>query len=146
MTLAEDRRLDPHEIRLRGGWKCEPTDGLGREPTRLTLPAPQRSLPAGELRLTRRFHRPPGIETHPVRLRLRRVSGIQSVLLNGLPIGPISPERSEFELTLGKLAPRNELVMLANPAAADDEWGVISLVFGGPEPGGEEAEPTARPG
>jgi hypothetical protein len=86
------------------------------------------------LRLTRWFNRPPRLADDPVALRLRQVPGIESVLFNGLPVGPISPERSEFDLVLGPVAPRNELVILAQPPGLEADWGVISLVFGGSSP------------
>jgi hypothetical protein len=135
--------LDIHEIRLRGGWECSPSEGVGPAPSRLTLPSRADSLPAGRLQLTRRFNRPPRIANHPVALRLRQVPGIESVLLNGLPVGPISPERSEFDLALGPLAPRNELVILAKPPGMGADWGVISLVFGGSWPVAGEPPPAA---
>jgi hypothetical protein len=63
-------------------------------------------------------------------LRLSRCSGIRSVTLNGHPAGPTSPERSEFDLSLGHLAPRNELVIEAEPPREEAEWGDVSLIFG----------------
>jgi hypothetical protein len=134
--------LDIHEIRLRGGWECAPANDLGSVATRLTLPVRADALPAGRLRLIRRFNRPPRIADEPVGLRLRQVPGIESVLFNGLPVGPISPDRAEFDLALGPLAPRNELLILAQPPGLADSWGVISLVFAGPPPGAAD-EPTA---
>jgi hypothetical protein len=135
--------LDIHEIRLRGGWECAPAVEVGPAPSRLTLPIRADSLPAGRLRLTRRFNCPPRIAHDPVALRLQQVPGIEAVLLNGLPVGPISPGRSEFDLELGPLAPRNELVILAKPSGIGADWGVISLVFGGPWPGAGESPTTA---
>lgn len=96
---------------------------------RLTLPARPDSLPAGQFRLVRRFNRPPLVECGPVVLRVSQAPGIHSVLLNGRPIGPISPERPDFDLELGSLAPRNELVIEADPPGRGPEWGVVSLIF-----------------
>jgi hypothetical protein len=94
----------------------------------------------------RRFNRPPGIEDEPVHLRLRQVPGIRSVEFNGRPLGPISPKRTEFDLPLGPLEPRNELVIAAEPPGTEVDWGVISLVFGGAPPGaGEPPTVAARP-
>jgi hypothetical protein len=58
------------------------------------------------------------------------MSGVRLVLLNGRLVGPILAEQSEHELALGDLAPRNELVIEAEPPDGDAEWGIVSLVFG----------------
>jgi hypothetical protein len=138
--------MDIHEIRLHGGWECARADGPSSVGTRLTLPIRADSLPAGRLRLTRRFNRPPRIASGPVGLRLREVPGIEAVLINGLPVGPISPERAEFDLALGPLAPRNDLVILAQPPDSAAIWGVISLIFGGlPSDDGDAATAAPRP-
>jgi hypothetical protein len=121
--------VDAHEIRLRGGWECAAPDESTSGTTRLTLPAPIDSLPAGRVRLTRRFNRPPRVESGPVVLRLLQAPGIRSVLLNGRPMGPISPACPDLELELGTLAPRNELVIEAEPRGPIPPWGAISLVF-----------------
>jgi hypothetical protein len=123
--------LDVHEVRLRGGWECAPVDATDRTPSRLTLPIRADSLPAGRLRLIRRFNRPPRMPDDPVELRLRQVPGIESIRLNGLALGPISPECSEFDLAPGPLMPRNELAITAKPPRVEVDWGVISLIFGG---------------
>jgi hypothetical protein len=127
--------LDVHEIRLRGGWECVSAAGIGASPMRLTLPIRGDALPSGRLRLNRRFNRPPRVADVPVELRMRNVPGIESVLLNGLALGPISPEHPELDLALGNLEPRNELVILANPPGDAVDWGFISLVFGEPMTG-----------
>jgi hypothetical protein len=135
-----------HEVRLRGGWLCEADESIGRTSIRLTLPAPPHDLPAGRLRLIRRFQRPPRIEDEPAGLRLRRVSGIRSITLNGRPLGPISPDRFEYDWPLGVLEPSNELVIVADPVAAGDTWGLVSLIFGGSAPEPADAPPAAPAG
>jgi hypothetical protein len=64
-----------------------------------------------------------------VSLRLSRCPGIHSAALNGRPIGPTWPDESEFDLTLPRLAPRNELVIEAEPPRTEAEWGEVSLTF-----------------
>lgn len=127
--------MEPHEIRLRGGWECTPADDRASEPARLALPARGSLLPAGRLRLARRFSRPPRVAEARVTLRFSRCPGIHSATINGRPIGPTSPGLSEFDLDLGILEPRNRLAIEAEPPRNDDEWGAISLVF---EPGPED--------
>ena len=124
-----------HEVRLRGGWVC----GAAR----LTLPAGPDVLPRGRLRLTRRFQRPPRIEEEPAALRLRGVPGIRSITLNGRPLGPISPDRDEYDWPLGVLQPTNELVIEADPAAGEAAWGRVTLVFGDPGPSETDAAPPS---
>ncbi len=121
--------MDAHEIRLRGGWESAAPDDSPSGKARLTLPARLESLPAGRVRLVRRFNRPPRIECGAVVLRVSQAPGIRSVLLNGRRMGPISPERPDFDLELGSLAPRNELVIEADPPGGGPAWGVVSLIF-----------------
>jgi hypothetical protein len=124
---------------------CDADEAIGRVSIRLTLPAPLHDLPAGRLRLIRRFQRPPRITDEPAGLRLRHVPGIRSITFNGRPLGPISPHRSEYAWPLGILEPSNELVIVVEPAAAGDTWGLVSLFFGGSATGGDDG-PTAAPG
>jgi hypothetical protein len=121
--------LATHEIRLRGGWECRPAGAPGRGPMRLTVPAPADSLPAGRLRLTRWFNRPPRAAGEPATLRLSACPGIHAVTHNGRPIGPISPDRADSDLPLGPLEPRNELAIEADPPLIADQWGLASLIF-----------------
>jgi hypothetical protein len=121
--------VETHVIRLRGGWECASVESLGTGSIPLTLPARAESLPPGRLRLTRRFNRPPRVASAPVVLRLSRSRGIHSLAFNGRPIGPTSPDRSEFDLDLGDLAQRNELAIEAEPPREDTEWGLVSLIF-----------------
>lgn len=141
--------MDTHVIRLRGGWECEALESPGNGPVRLSLPVRVGALPTGRLRLIRRFNRPPRDVDSTVVLRLSRCIGIHSIVYNGQPVGPISPDHSEFELRLGHLAPRNELMIEAEPPRGDAEWGVISLTFasgsaGMPGPVGSEEAPGFR--
>ncbi len=135
--------MDIHEIRLRGGWEYAGADGVAQAPTRITLPFPAFSVPAGRWQLIRRFNRPPRITSEAVEVRMRQVPGIESVMLNGLALGPISPECSEFDLAAGPLMPRNELVITATPPRIELDWGVVSLVFRESRPGASEALPVA---
>jgi hypothetical protein len=82
-----------------------------------------------------------------VYLRLSRCPGIQSITINGRPISPTSPDRSEFGLSLPRLSPRNELVIEAEPPRSDVEWGAISLDFvsGIEGPPGMTAAPGSPP-
>jgi hypothetical protein len=121
--------MESHTIRLRGGWECAPVEAPDSGSTRLSLPARRESLPPGRLRLTRRFQRPPLAGDMTVLLRLSRCPGIRSITINGRPIGPTSPDRSEFGLSLPRLSPRNELVIEAEPPRSDAEWGAVSLDF-----------------
>lgn len=121
--------METHEIRLRGSWECQPAGAPGERSTRLSLPSRADSFPAGRLRLTRWFNRPPRAPDEPAILRLAVCPGIHSVTLNGRPIGLTSPDRAESELSLGPLEPRNELAIEAEPPRVADEWGRISLVF-----------------
>lgn len=121
--------MESHEIRLRGGWELQPAGAGGEASSRLALPVRAGSLPAGRLRLTRRFNRPPRVVGEPAILRLSECPGIHSVALNGRPIGPVSPDQSESELRLESLQPRNEVVIEAEPPRNVAEWGHISLIF-----------------
>jgi hypothetical protein len=94
------------------------------------LPAVAGALPPGRVRLIRRFQRPPRAADTPALLRVARGSGIVSLAMNGRPIGPASPDRPEFEVGLPPLAPRNELVVEAEPPRDSTDWGVFCLVFG----------------
>jgi hypothetical protein len=127
--MQEHPSSDVHEIRLRAGWECVADDDSTSRPTRLTLPAPMGSRPAGRLRLTRWFNRPPRVEVGPVVLRLSQSPGIRSIVFNGQPAGPIPPDRPDLEVEVGLLAARNELTIEAEPPADAAEWGRISLVF-----------------
>ena len=122
-------KVDIHIIRLRAGWECAAPRSAEARSIRLILPARAASFPTGRLRLTRRFSRPPRAPDATAVLRLSRCPGIHSVHLNGNPAGPTSPEEAEFALSLGHLAPRNELIIEADPPRADEEWGIISLIF-----------------
>jgi hypothetical protein len=121
--------VETHEIQLRGGWEWDASDGPTAGPARLTLPTRWDPAAAGRLRLTRRFQRPPRRPDSQVVLRLGRAPGIRSILINGRPLGPISPELPGHEIALGTLAPRNELVLEIEPPRDDSDWGFISLVF-----------------
>jgi hypothetical protein len=132
-----------HEVRLGGGWVCVAADASARASARLTLPAGPDAMPAGRLRLTRRFQRPPRSPDEPAALRLRRVPGILSITINGRPLGPISPDRDEYDWPLGVLEPGNELAIVAEPVAGPEGWGEVTLVFGRPQSGSDEATPPA---
>ena len=121
--------MGTHEIRLRGGWECAVPGDSESVSARLALPVRVDDLPAGRVRLTRWFHRPPRLGGGPVVLRLRRAPGIRSIVLNGRTIGPISPGLPDWEVELGMLARRNELVIEAEPAGRIPVWGEISLIF-----------------
>ena len=123
--------MDEHTIRLRGGWECIAIDRGDAGPARLNLPAAGGSLPTGRLRLVRRFQRPPRAAGARSSCGCDRSSGILSLALNGHPIGPASPDRPKFEVNLPPLAPRNELVVEAEPPRGAADWGVFCLVFGG---------------
>lgn len=128
-SVGRSFEVNIHTIRLRGGWELLAAGGADGGSTRLTLPALADCLPPGRLRLTRRFNSPPRVVDAAVVLRLSRCPGIHSVALNGRPIGPTSPDRSEFELNLEQLAPRNRLIIEAEPPREHAEWGVVSLIF-----------------
>ena len=122
--------METYIIRLRAGWECAAGDERGVTPSRLILPVRASTLPNGNLRLIRRFQCPPRIPDSMAILRLSRCPGISSIRLNGRPIGAVSSERSEIDVDLGHLGPRNELVIEANPPREDAEWGNVSLIFG----------------
>lgn len=126
----EGIEMEPHAIRLRGGWTCSPLDDPAAGAARMTLPAASGSMPPGRLRWSRWFQRPPRAPDERAVLRLSRMPGIDSVTFNGHPIGPTSPGRSEFDLELGELLPRNELTIEADPPRDAGDWGDVSLVFG----------------
>jgi hypothetical protein len=121
--------LDGHEIRLRGGWDCFVVDDASARPTRLTLPARMDVRPDIRMRLTRRFNRPPRVESRPVVLRLLKSPGIRSIQFNGRPVGPISFGDPDVEVVLGVLSDRNEITIEVEPPPGASEWGMISLVF-----------------
>ena len=121
--------MDPHEIQLRRGWEYAGSSDRLMAPTRLTLPTRWSATAAGRLRLYRRFQRPPRISYTRVVLRLLQSPGIHAIFFNGQPIGPVSSEHAEHEISLGLLDPRNELVLDVEPPSDGSEWGTISLIF-----------------
>jgi hypothetical protein len=125
-----------HRIRLRGGWEWFPADSPGAAASRLTLPISWESDRPRRLRLTRRFNRPPLDAESRMVLLLEQVPGITSLALNGHAVARVSPGESHYEIPLGSLPERNELVLeveiprSAAPAGCPTpEWGAIALVI-----------------
>ncbi|MHB1560668.1 MAG: hypothetical protein ACYC61_24710 [Isosphaeraceae bacterium] len=121
--------MELHEIRLRGGWECRPWVNPSAALVRLSLPTRWNDSPAGRLRLSRRFQRPPQAPDEPAALLVRRSPGILSITLNGNPLRTPPPEIDAFEVALGALEPQNELVLEVAPPPDLADWGLISLVF-----------------
>jgi hypothetical protein len=74
-------------------------------------------------------------------LLLDQVPGIQSLLLNGQPLIPVSPEESRYEIELGILPAWNQLALeIEAPRSADPPevpaplWGVFALLIVTPGP------------
>jgi hypothetical protein len=132
-----------HTIRLRGGWTCHAAGTALESPERrLTLPVRWGPDDTEPLILTRRFSRPRLLpDREALVLRMDQVGGILSLSLNGQSIAPISPTTCRYEIELGGLLERNELVLHVEtrsrecePAGISAEWGVISLVVRTVEP------------
>ncbi len=122
--------LEPHEIRLRGGWECREGEDPTAKAVRLTLPMRWESVPPGRLRLSRRFQRPPRAPDALAVLRIRQAPGIRSIRFNGTPLDVPPPEIHNHDVALGRLAPWNELVLLVDPPIDGLDWGSLSLLFG----------------
>jgi hypothetical protein len=128
-----------HRIRLRGGWECHYREGeddsaaevLRRVDLPLASPA---ELPAS-FRLARQFGRPPVDQRNEsVWLEMRNVAGLESVRLNGRPLGEIAEISGDRTIELPEdLLPRNGLVLgFERPAEGLDDpspWGDIALVI-----------------
>jgi hypothetical protein len=126
-----------HLIRLRGGWESIDLDDSDPCPKRITLPVPRGSGQSRRLRLARRFGRPPlDARTESLWLRLDRVAGLRSLMLNGSDIPVRLSSEGSIELPLAELPDRNELVLeVTLPAAAPQEpggptaWGDVALLI-----------------
>ena len=138
--------MSEHRIRLRGGWEARAIDAMPWAVNRLTLPIRWGVDPPRRLRLTRRFQRPPlpvltlrGSQTAgqpELVLVLEDVPGIVSLELNGESPVCVSPEQTRYEIPLGRLPQRNQLVLEVETPRRDDrpggeslEWGCIALVI-----------------
>jgi hypothetical protein len=99
----------PHRIRLRGPWRCEPSDFTGR------------------VRYRRRFGYPGRIDAYErVWLTFAGIGGEAEVQLNNHLLGLIAAA-SEFEVT-PLLRPRNELVVeIEGTAGQGGLWGEVAL-------------------
>lgn len=121
--------MGAHEIRLRGGWESRPWGDPSAASVRLSLPTRWGDPSTGRLRLSRRFQRPPQAPDEPAALVVRQSPGIRSITLNGNLLRTPPPGRGAFEVPLGTLEPRNELVLEIDPPPDLADWGLISLVF-----------------
>lgn len=131
--------MKPHVIRLRGGWECRPWDDPSAASVRLSLPTRWGDPSAGRVRLSRRFQRPPQAPDEPAALVVRGSPGIRSIMLNGNHLDTPPPGQGAFEVPLGALEPRNELVLEVAPFPDLADWGFLSLVFA---PAGFPADAT----
>ncbi len=140
--------MPDHPIRLRGGWESY-RPGSTTVPERLTLPTRWDSDWPGRLRLLRRFGSPPiDPGQQALLLVLERVLGIHSIRLNDQEIPHVSPERSNYQIRLDGLPPRNVLILEVEPPSSqgpmnddDADWGFISLVIQSQRDGGNSPEP-----
>ncbi len=141
--------MQTHEIRLRGGWACQSWGAPSAAPVRLTLPTRWSDSPRGRLRLSRRFQRPPLAPDEPAALRVQQSPGIRSITLNGRPVRTLPAGMDGFQVSLGGLEPRNELVLEVDPPADPADWGFISLVFTSPhfppDPTADHLSPGENP-
>ena len=95
--------MNPHRIRLRRPWQCEPSQG--------------------GVRWRRPFHRPTGLgRSKRVWIVVRRLAFEGTASLNGRPLGRLVPQGpvSRFDAT-DRLQPHNELVLdlRMSPPAGD---------------------------
>ena len=128
--------MSEHRIRLRGGWEARAIDPMLGAVDRLTLPIRWDLDRPRRMRLTRRFQRPPlEVPSHLV-LLLEHVPGIISLELNGESPVRVSPEQTRYEVPLGRLPQRNQLVLEIETPRSNDwagsdapEWGSIALVI-----------------
>lgn len=119
-----------HVIRLHGPWEYEPLSrsvwsdvgelSAAAEPLpssgRTTLPANGSELPAlfrGQVRYTRRFHRPTGLnDGQRVFLAIEAKNAAGAVLLNGASLGAIAPSGGLSRFDVGDRMTRvNELAI-----------------------------------
>jgi hypothetical protein len=138
--------MSEHRIRLRGGWEARALDAMPWAANRLTLPIRWDLDRPRRLRLARRFQRPP-LEgpSHrgsrragqpDLRLLLEHVPGLIALELNGESPVCVSPEQTRYEVPLGRLPQRSQLVLEVETPRRDDraggeapEWGSIALVI-----------------
>jgi len=135
--VTNETDANEHSIRLRGGWECRTASSSLTESERCTLPIRWTDEAAGLVTLTRRFGRPRyDLAREALWLRLDQVPGMQSLQLNGRPLGRISPTASQYDMPLSGLLEKNRVdieldIALAarRSASTGADWGLISLVI-----------------
>ena len=138
--------MSEHRIRLRGGWEARAIDPMLGAVDRLTLPIRWDVDRPRRLRLTRRFQRPPLEDPSHLGSRqagppelwllLEHVPGLLALELNGESPVCVWPEQTRYEIPLGRLPQRNQLVLEIETPRSNDragsaapEWGSIALVI-----------------
>jgi len=128
-----------HLIRLRKAWECEDLTSSMVRHQRLDLPLsdPSEILLPARVRLTRTFAAPRLIAgRESLSIRLERVAGLGSILLNGQSVPVPEPLPDSFEFAVVDPQTRNRLVLevdfdrnqlQSSPETA--EWGRIALVI-----------------
>lgn len=123
--------MPEHLIRLRGGWEAWDLSRPASEPSRASLPLAGPVAASRNLKLVRRFGRPP-LETPAQRIaiRLDHVPGLVSLRLNGKELQPLSPVDGPWEVPAEDLLARNELELQVElPDPLPGPWGDIALVI-----------------
>jgi beta-galactosidase/beta-glucuronidase len=130
MTHSGTEGISPYRIRLRGPWRSQPLARAERssdgnliwttadlpQSTTIRLPASWQDLFGsfrGRIRFQRKFHPPSNIAPGDrLAIVFEQVAGRGTVLLNGEPLGQITPEsiRTRLDVT-GRLTPNNELTI-----------------------------------
>jgi len=98
--------VEPHRIRLREPWHREPNGSTG-------------------FRLRRHFHRPTIVAGELVSLVCEGTTVDAAILLNGAPLGRISPAATPWSCDITEqLLSRNEIIVesSAAPVAAELPW------------------------
>jgi hypothetical protein len=129
--------MPEHWIRLRGGWEAVDLDDPLAQPIRMTLPVSWTGEEPRQLRLLRRFGRPPlDLLSESIWLRIDRVSGLYRLALNDRELSISPAVNGPVEFPLRTILDRNELVLEAffKSEARGSEvctrgWGEIALVI-----------------
>jgi hypothetical protein len=128
--------MPEHVIRLRGAWEWTDLDDSDPRPMRIALPTYFDFTTARRVRLSRRFGRPPMKDpAEELWLRLERVTGLDSMTINGATIALQASLPDPLEIALRELMERNLLVLEVSlpsrespTSQFDSRWGEIALI------------------
>jgi hypothetical protein len=140
--------MPEHRIRLRAGWqRLEPRPEGGFQETKVSSPVtlpllwPSDQPDRSHVRLGRYFASPRlDAQSESLLLRMERVCGLVSVVLNHREIGRLDPGETRADFIIPHPIPhRNLLILDVEPRRAGsigrELWGIITLVIVSKNPG-----------